>query len=365
MNLKNVLISVIVCLMIISCRKDSPKEPQITKSQSLELRMAGTGSAVGAGKLLLSSEFKKISSQKGVIAGDSSIDSSNDFRLIDSTATALSSRLFMESDPQIIISRLNECFFGQMKINVDNSKESLSDILPDKVYQSKQGNVIGAAMLMLLLGEKADIPIFCVKVRSHYFLRFDNGKVQQNIELLKQGAANTDSWYTTNYELSGIGSDTIKKLTSAEAAGVLRYAVGNAAAISGNKEMAVENFAYGLANYKDFRECQAQMDLIIDNAPDVEKMLSILMQLRISCQDLYSLDRCLAVLYLRQKNFKSAADNFLRALERSPDDFVLTRGAGIAYLNLHNFDSAKVYLSKAGTARPSDSLVNALIKECP
>lgn len=353
---------VALCFLLISCREHTvPKEPQVMKSTQVELKMAD-GTTTNSANLLYAGEFRKISSQTARLTADMASDSTDSYHVIDSIATALSSKLFMETNPEIIISKLNDCFFNQMGITVDDNRGELANVLPDRVYRTKEANVIGAVMLMLLVGEKSAIPLVCVKAKSHYFIRFDDGKARINIELRNQGAINPDSWYIENYKLTN--GDSLRALSTIEALAVLRYGVGCAAIKAENTEMAIVNFAYGVQMFSGFRESRYQLDKIIDNEKTADKLLSSLIQLRITYQDLHVLDECLASLYLREKNFKSAADYFLRALERSPGKFEFTRGAGIAYLNLHNFDSARVFLTEAKQSHPSDSLVNALLEQC-
>lgn len=357
------LLLIISVLFIFGCKEDPQGPPAKSKQSDLELRMTG-GSASGAVTFLLSTEFRKISIEIERLQAQAMLNDNHNYVSIDSTGTALSSRLFMESDPEKIIDRLNNCFFSQMGISVEKRKETIANSLPDRIYELKKANVAGACLLMLLLGEKADIPLVMVKVKNHYFVRFDNGKVKRNIELLKGGAMYTDAWYISNYGSEESSTTSLQPLTSQEVTGVLYYEASCALQDS-NPDFAITGFAKSLEKFKNFREAQYQLDRLIDNAGDFKKTLTKIIELRISNPDLGSLDRSLALLYFRTNNYKSAAEYYERALERLPDDLVLIKGVGISYLNLHEYENAKKYLTIASAAAPTDTQVINWLAQCP
>jgi tetratricopeptide (TPR) repeat protein len=311
---------------------------------------------------LLSSEFRKISAEINVLDSASAKRAHSYYASIDSTGTALSSRLFMESDPEKIVEKLNNCYFNQMNIVVKKQQETFDNTLPDRIYESKMATVAGACLLMLLVGEKADIPLSILSINAHYFVRFDNGKIKRNIELLTGGSEYPDSWYLSNYAKEI--SDTLCTLSAREASGVLYYSA--ALSLPGkNPDAAITIFAKALEKYPSFTDAQNQIDIIIDKNKNSQKMLERLIAIRIDNPSLESLDRSLALLYFRTGDFKSAADYYQRALSHQPDDIALIKGTGISYLNLHEYATAKQYLSKANLAAPSDSQVVRWLAECP
>ncbi len=361
------MIRLVVCICIvvlcIGCRKN--QQPIEASSQShqneLELRMAGSNGS-DATKFLLSSEFRKISLEIDALDSASKRNFHKNYVSIDSTGTALSSRLFMVSDPETIVRKLNDCFFKQMNIVVKRERETFENSLPDRIYELKTATVPGACILMLLVGEKADIPLSIVSIKSHYFIRFDNGIVKRNIELLTGGTAYPDSWYLSNYAKDS--SDTLRILSSREASGVLYYMTALHLR-DANQDVAVTGFAKALEKYPSLTDAQNQIDVIIDKNNDVPKLLEHLVATRFENASLGALDRSLALLYFRTGNFKSAADYYERALTRQPDDVALIKGAGISYLNLHDYDTAKKYLTKANLAVPSDTQVVNWLAKCP
>jgi tetratricopeptide (TPR) repeat protein len=355
-----------VCFCIVVCagcrESQQPKDvPSQSHQNQLELRMAGS---VGNEDVtfLLSSEFRKISAEIDALDSVSEKNIHSSYVSIDSTGTALSSRLFMESDPEKIIGKLNECFFNQMSVVVKQQLESFENSLPDRIYESKKATVPGACLLMLLLGEKADIPLSLVTVNAHYFVRFDNGKIRRNIELLSGGSYYPDSWYISNYAKDTM--DTLQTLSAREASGVL-YHVAALSLRGKNQGAAITCFAKALEKFPSFTEAQNQIDLIIDNSKKNQKLLEQLIAIRINNTSLGVLDRSLALVYFRTGDFKAAADYYERALSRQPDDIALIKGAGISFLNLHEYATAKQYLTKASLAAPSDTQVIKWLSECP
>jgi tetratricopeptide (TPR) repeat protein len=361
--MKKLVVYFCIVALCAGCREN--QQPKDVTSQShqnqLELRMAGS---VGSEDVtfLLSSEFRKISAEIDALDSASLKNVHSKYVSIDSTGTALSSRLFMESDPEKITGKLNECFFNQMNIDVQKQPESFENSLPDRIYESKKATVAGACLLMLLLGEEADIPLSLVAVNSHYFIRFDNGKIRRNIELLEGGSNYPDSWYLSNYAKDTL--DTLRTLSAREASGVL-YHIAALSLRGENQNAAITIFAKALEKYPAFTDAQNQIDLIIDNSKKNQKMLEQLIAIRIDNPSLGVLDRSLALLYFRTGDFKAAADYYERALSRQPDDITLIKGAGISYLNLHEYAAAKKYFTKASRAAPSDAQVIKWLAECP
>jgi tetratricopeptide (TPR) repeat protein len=357
----------IVCFCIVAlctgCREN--QQPKDVSSQShqnqLELRMAGSAASEEV-TFLLSSEFRKISAEIDAQDSASAKNVHGTYVSIDSTATALSSRLFMESDPEKIVGKLNECFFNQMNIVVKKQPETFENTLPDRIYESKNATVAGACLLMLLVGEKADIPLSLVSINSHYFIRFDNGIVRRNIELLTGGSNYPDSWYLANYTKDSL--DTLRTLSAREASGVL-YHITALSLHGENQDAAITGFAKALEKYPTFAGAQNQIDLIIDNSKKPQKTIDRLIAIRIDNPSLGGLDRSLALLYFRSGDFKAAADYYERALSRQPYEITLVKGAGISYLNLHEYIKAKQYLTKASLAAPSDTQVIKWLAECP
>ena len=271
----------------------------------------------------------------------------------------------MESDPYRIIKELNDCYFKQMGIFIENKSSTIKNTIPNLVFQSQRGSVVGGVMLMLLIAEEADIPLFAMNIKDHLFIRFDNGKVHLNVELLRAGEILPDSWYLSKYCQLNNRNTAFRKLTNTELVGVLRYEIGNAVNHLNLTDVAIVNYAFALEYYKDLTDCRNQLDYLIGREKDAKKMLNTLIQLRIEYQELNALDRNIALLYLRDKNYKSAADCYTQALKKKPDDIALLKGAGIAYVNLHDFSNAKMYLLKLLTIAPEDIQAKTLLAQCP
>ncbi len=219
---------------------------------------------------------------------------------------------------------------------------------------------------MLLIAEKADLPLHGAFANDHFFVRFDNGKTHLNIELLRFGECMPDKWYSEKYG-SKDGSADIKDLNISEMIGILYYTVGNVlySTTKNNKIPTIINYASAMNYYKDFRKCQRQINYVIDQENDTGKMLKSLVELRSKNAELISLDRNIALLYLRQKNYTMSVDCYKRALERYPDDISLLKGAAISYVNLHDFSMAKKTLHKVISLEPNDSQAMALLQKCP
>ena len=94
-------------------------------------------------------------------------------------------------------------------------------------------------------------------------------------------------------------------------------------------------------NFSAAVECLGQADHLRPNSGDIRTNLGV------ACRE-YG-----RILY-NEKKWEEAANNLSRAFNYLPGDYETAAMAGIAYINLKNFDSAATYFEQYTKGRPDD-----------
>jgi len=99
------------------------------------------------------------------------------------------------------VQTLNRVIFDQLGIRASQDLKNPDNLLPSRVFESKQGYCVGIAAAYLLLAERLNLPIFAVATPSHVFLRYEDGVVRINIETLQRGANVPDEQYVREQKI--------------------------------------------------------------------------------------------------------------------------------------------------------------------
>ena len=119
-----------------------------------------------------------------------------------------------------------EVVYKNWKIEFDPVDTNLESLLPHIVYADKKGACLGLSLIILMLAEKIECPVYGVMLPGHFFCRFDDSAVKFNIEPNKSGFAHTDEYYRNKYSLSKSPWYNLENLTKKEVAGILYYNMG-------------------------------------------------------------------------------------------------------------------------------------------
>lgn len=93
------------------------------------------------------------------------------------------------------IDRLNYLFFSEVALKSTSAWKEPSSIYIHTVLNRKFGNCLGLSALYLAVADSLEIPFVPMLVNEHVFIRYDDGKLQRNIETTKNGANWIDCLY--------------------------------------------------------------------------------------------------------------------------------------------------------------------------
>jgi regulator of sirC expression with transglutaminase-like and TPR domain len=86
-------------------------------------------------------------------------------------------------------------------------------VLPDNLYlhrvlRRKKGYCVSLGVLYLSIGKRLGLPLYGVRIPSHFIVRYDDGKVAKNVETTDFGIPHPDAYYVTKYR---IAPDSIRR----------------------------------------------------------------------------------------------------------------------------------------------------------
>ena len=271
---------------------------------------------------------------------------------LDSAALQLSSRLFMETDPEKITDALNNLVFNTWKITFDRDRNNARSLFPYSVLELKQGSCVGMSLLYLLIAEKCDWPIYAVLAPSHLFVRFDNGTIRRNIETLRKGEAMSREWYREKYSIIDTSLYSLKNLNRKEVAAVLHFNVGTLYFGRKEYESAATHLNEAMTLMGNFPDAQGNLALVYEALKQPDKALRILNDLAESYPDFKNIRRNIASLQLRCGKYGDAYESYSylsKINKRDPDIYY---GLAVAQYRLNRGEEAVSSLSKVLELNP-------------
>jgi len=217
---------------------------------------------------------------------------------IDSMADSLRERINKQS-PRRAIQIINNYLFIEAGF-VDTDNEWRTFFL-NRVIDEKKGSCLGLSILYLCLAQRLNLPVYLVTVPKHYFVRYDDGKFEQNIETTMKGLDLPDfTYYWRSYRIS---QESIKRgvyfrnLSKKEA---IVCILGTRAAFIGEKH--IDDKAL------------ADLDFALKFAPDNPEIYFNK-----------------AVIYCKEKQYDRAITAFNKAISLDPGFAEVYRNRGAAY----------------------------------
>jgi tetratricopeptide (TPR) repeat protein len=217
-TLKNILVACLCCLFILllSCAIDQSKK----RVDIPALSASGDTLALAETCKLLSLD---IASRRGW-PDDGAIASF--YRMLENTSDSLSRALGKEARTVAGERAIVSVAYGNWKLTFDRRDDAIEAILPHLVFRNKKGNCMGVSLVLLMLAQRLQCPLYGVVLPGHFFCRYDDGTERLNIEPNREGYRHPDDYYRAKYLSPGSSWYDLRNLTPKEAAGVFYYTVG-------------------------------------------------------------------------------------------------------------------------------------------
>lgn len=129
------------------------------------------------------------------------------------------------------------------------------------VLGNRKGNCLGLASLYLMLAQALNLPIRGILVPGHLFLRYQEGNLSRNIELLAQGIERSDQFYREHFGAPSTVESYLRPLTEDEFVALLHYNLANEFRDNGHYEQARTKYVEVVQAFGQFAQAHANLGL--------------------------------------------------------------------------------------------------------
>ena len=271
--------------------------------------------------------------------------------------------------PRNKVKTLNRYMFKKARIRTRNQRSAVdaAPFLLGEIVKTKHGHCLGLTMLYVILGEKADVPLYGVVVPGHIFVRYDDGTTERNIETLRLGASYSTKWYKGHYQITDQEADNhlyLKNLTAQELFAVFLVNVGQVYAAKGLHQTAIEKYQLAVQYRPNYPEAYHDLGveyLRVNQPSKAVKALIRAVELRPTYAPSYS---GLGAAYTVVGDYDNAAKALSRALELDDALTRAHRNLGILYAKRGLYDQALKSLKHALYYAPRDSHILYYLGVC-
>jgi len=220
--------------------------------------------------------------------------------------------------------------YTDWSITYDANDTSFLSLLPHDIVANKHGACLGVSLIMLMLAEQMNCPLFGVMLPGHFFCRFDDGNIRYNIEPNKNGYHHPDSYYQNRYALQSNPWYDLHSMTKQEVIGVLCY---NTCTILLARHTIKEALFYGkqaMRRLPKIPEVQGNYALCLAQNGNNDSALIVFSRLYNDCPNFNNCALNYGALLLSQKQYDSAAIIFAKGLRYFPNDTNLQNRLSLA-----------------------------------
>src|SRR4030042_1231242 len=194
---------------------------------------------------------------------------------------------------------INNYLFGTLGFSSISEATDPNSLFLHTVMDKKEGYCLGLSVLYLSIGERLGLPLYGVVVPGHFFVRYDDGRVQFNIETTSKGGNASDEHYIKKFKVPRLNGRSIylKNLSKIQTLGCFFNNLGNSYSDIGNMESALLAFERAVEINPTLSESRANLGNI----------------------------------YLKKGQVAQAINEYLAALDINPNDAKTHNNLGNAY----------------------------------
>ena len=194
---------------------------------------------------------------------------------------------------------INEYLFDELGFESLSEATDPNSLFLHTVLDQKRGYCLSLSILYLSIAERLDVPVYGVVVPGHFFVRYDDGRRQFNIETTGGGGTAPDEHYIKTFNVPRNRPDSIymKNLNKIQTLGCFFNNLGNSYSEVGNMESA-----------------QLALERAIEISPTLSEARGNL-----------------GNIYLRQNRIAEAIKEYKYALQINPKEAKFHYGLGNAY----------------------------------
>lgn len=279
-------------------------------------------------------------------------------RKIDKMAEAILKELHSKHIPldYHAIPVINDYLFDEMRFVTVATAENPEDLFLHVVLDKKRGYCLSLSVLYLSIAERLGLPMYGVVVPGHFFVRYDDGQRQFNIETTSKGGIASDQHYIDQFNPPDNASTLyMKNLTKKETLGCFFNNLGNSYTAVGETDKAFEILLRAVQINPLLSEANINLGNIYlrkkmphQAIEQYEKALQIL------GSDAKTMN-CLGAAYMQLNDYQKAEDCYKSALDMDPQYLDSYRNLANAMQSQGRYDDAVSQLRAAVVLNPEDA----------
>jgi regulator of sirC expression with transglutaminase-like and TPR domain len=248
------------------------------------------------------------------------------YHVMDSTGDSLAAALGDTAKNPWAVDSILATVYRTWGIGFDNRDTVLETLLPHHVFKNKKGACLGVSLIILMLAEKAESPVYGVMLPGHFFCRFDDGSVRRNIEPNKAGFNHPDDYYRQQYPVAQRSWYTLANLSKQQTIGMLCYNAGVICMKNKKEGIAIPYFKEAMRRLNGLPEAIGNCALAYAQKGDTDSSLALFAGLFAAHPGLANCAANYGTVLLSSRQWKTAREVFEKGLEYYPEDTVLKRG---------------------------------------
>ena len=255
------------------------------------------------------------------------------------------------------IPEINKYLFEELGFKSLAEASDPNSLFLHTVLDEKRGYCLSLSVLYLSLAERLGLEMYGVVVPGHFFVRYDDGMVQFNIETTGNGGSATDEQYIKKFNVpqADRGSIYMKNLNKIQTLGCFFNNLGNSYDKIGDIDSALRAYKRAVEINPKLSESRVNVgNIYLKKGRVNDAIREYLGALRINPKDATTHNN-LGNAYTEQERFSYAVSEYQRAINLDPNFIDSYRGLAIAYNKQERFAMAVSILKRAIAVAPKDA----------
>jgi tetratricopeptide (TPR) repeat protein len=256
-----------------------------------------------------------------------------------------------------VIPEINKYLFDELGFQALSEANDPNSLFLHTVLDERRGYCLSLSVLYLSLAERLGLPMYGVVVPGHFFVRYDDGSMQFNIETTGNGGTATDEQYIEKFNVPKASRDSIylKNLNKIQTLGCFFNNLGNSYDKIGDIDSALKAYKKAVDINPSLSESRVNVGNIYLKQGEINKAIREYQKaLRINANDATTHNN-LGNAYTEQGRLGFAVSSYQRAINLDPEFIDSYKGLAIAYNKQERYTAAITTLKRAIAIAPKDA----------
>ena len=253
------------------------------------------------------------------------------------------------------ITIINKYLFDELSFDSIETADDPNDLFLHTVLDKRRGYCLSLSVLYLAIGERLGLPLHGVVVPGHFFVRYDDGRVNFNIETTSGGGYADDEHYRKKFKVPAGSPLYLKNLNKRQVLGCFFNNLGNSYTHVCNFEQAAKALIRAVEINPSLAESRSNLGNIYLQFGQVDEAIEqYRASLAINGGDAKTHNN-LGNAYLQKDWIQNAIDEYRQCIEAEPDFVDAYKNIAIAYGRRKMFNYSVRYLKDALRLTPEDA----------